>query len=1347
MVHRSDVLLLLQICSLFVDTVTQVMMRSQTVHGNVKIPSLHPPTLKASSHEGYIAESAEMGTTVRVSPSTFSDSLQIVVYDDDLKPGMPPAVYEYILTGLGSSIFAVDQRGYVYLNMPYISTDPPNPSKYQLHIEAREVNTTPVRSSEPISVTIHVIDMNDNPPHFSSSVYMANVSASGTDRPVIQIHATDNDAGKNAKINYHLVSVSDGAYNNFRYDNDAHQLNAVGNLKAGKRYEVVLKAVDGDGLSSQALIIVYAVPDYFQESTILNQKKASVERNQIAGLPNFSVTKSSLTATSESADPSETIQTYVTKISEAVSPYSIIFALGDDSTKGQVYHTITGGNEDNKFAISSEIGALITVSSFDREETSLYSLQIETRSSDSDQHLYWTIVQIAIADINDNAPIFTDPQPVRLRVEISDVFTFTPNMYVGQMNVEDPDDGDNGRVALRIAPPMDKLFSINDSGAVTVNGDLLSGHFGEHRMTVIAIDHGDPSLETRVNLIINIENALQSVSSNPIQLSTDSNLERTNLMPNSTFDSATPAMGNRDLEITDLITNMSSEITVAATTQTAIEIPTLRFAPVFDPSEITITVKENQANIELAKLHAYYMDNKPGSITYIILSGDPSLFNVNSFTGSLLLLRPLDMEEKTSYEIRVGTAEAAVLSTQSHFPYTALVIVDVADVNDWTPSFELDSYQFKVHAAAKLGTAIGQIVAYDQDRTASFFRFISTLFFANYLKENFEMKEIVLSAHKTVLFQAPNNEIRYRIKESNPNESYISVDPKSGLLTVTKDLRLLANKKILLNIEAEDGGTLKQSSETLASIDIEPEESVILTGTPSTFNVLFSSNKLQFARRNYSTSLSESVRSPHLLLVLPVLNKSANERFITCSIISGNYGGAFNISTGSEGNCELRTQALLDRETIDYYQLNVSVKTEQQVDYTIVHVTVLDEDDNAPKFIYNNDEYSGYFAALSTDASPFTFVTTVQAEDADLKNSSAIVYSVDPFSVDSKYFMVDMTGGKIRTKMSALQIMEDSQKNYFNFRVIACDSTLTGKKLCSKAEIFVNIISNSNRFILSVLNSDVKTAEREIAKVLREFTGPCKLLILESMEEKQSNTKKQKHIDMCWFAVNPATKRSCKVAEYSKLFDNITIRTVAAKLKPQIVIDGIRIYLKSMLGKNALFFTNFKTASVAMIVLAVSVAVGALIGICAICLCYMRHRMKRCLKREYPNVNQIPKFGTIFLSNPPAANSHDMLYETQMLEMPIEEEDGIMKGVGNGGGIAVAGHGILYSNGCDFDLEQTYRQNYAPNAMTDKRKFSAEENMFAVNERSGMHPQKSKKTQEIVIPAPDYPMDQKKSVC
>lgn len=65
----------------------------------------------------------------------------------------------------------------------------------------------------------------------------------------------------------------------------------------------------------------------------------------------------------------------------------------------------------------------------------------------------------------------------------------------------------------------------------------------------------------------------------------------------------------------------------------------------------------------------------------------------------------------------------------------------------------------------------------------------------------------------------------------------------------------------------------------------------------------------------------------------------------------------------------------------------------------------------------------------------FSHKFLIQAEDADSENSSVIVYSLDQFSMDSKYFMTDLTGGEIRTKMSASQMMDDSQKNYFNFRV------------------------------------------------------------------------------------------------------------------------------------------------------------------------------------------------------------------------------------------------------------------------------------------------------------------------
>ncbi|VDK41888.1 unnamed protein product [Gongylonema pulchrum] len=221
------------------------------------------------------------------------------------------------------------------------------------------------------------------------------------------VRATDNDAGKNAVIKYRIVSVSDGAYNNFRYDIASHQLIAVGHLKVGTQYQaqyliisVILEATDAGGLSSQALVIVRAVLDNSQNIAVPEHHSSAAANTRThiaAGLPNsFISDPQHASSPSENVGSSETVQTYVTEISEATPPHSIIVTLGDESMKEKMYFTITGGNEEKKFAINSETGTLITVNTFDREETALYSLQIEARSLNPDQHLYWSVVQIAI---------------------------------------------------------------------------------------------------------------------------------------------------------------------------------------------------------------------------------------------------------------------------------------------------------------------------------------------------------------------------------------------------------------------------------------------------------------------------------------------------------------------------------------------------------------------------------------------------------------------------------------------------------------------------------------------------------------------------------------------------------------------------------------------------------------------------------------------------------------------------------------------------------------------------------------------------------------------------------------
>ena len=51
-----------------------------------------------------------------------------------------------------------------------------------------------------------------------------------------------------------------------------------------------------------------------------------------------------------------------------------------------------------------------------------------------------------------------------------------------------------------------------------------------------------------------------------------------------------------------------------------------RLAPIFASAALKIFVEENEEQMELANLSAHYPDEGPGTITYVLLVGDQSLF-------------------------------------------------------------------------------------------------------------------------------------------------------------------------------------------------------------------------------------------------------------------------------------------------------------------------------------------------------------------------------------------------------------------------------------------------------------------------------------------------------------------------------------------------------------------------------------------------------------------------------------------------------------------------------------------------------------------------------------------------
>uniref|UniRef100_A0A3Q3F211 Cadherin domain-containing protein n=1 Tax=Labrus bergylta TaxID=56723 RepID=A0A3Q3F211_9LABR len=112
--------------------------------------------------------------------------------------------------------------------------------------------------------------------------------------------------------------------------------------------------------------------------------------------------------------------------------------------------------------------------------------------------------------------------------------------------------------------------------------------------------------------------------------------------------------------------------------------------PVFYPVQYFANVKENEPSGSfVTTVSATDPDlGRNGTLKYIITAGDSSKFRINSNTGKISTLVPLDREEKTAYQLQVTAADGGGL--RSHIQ--AIVTVTVIDTQDNPPVFSQRVY-------------------------------------------------------------------------------------------------------------------------------------------------------------------------------------------------------------------------------------------------------------------------------------------------------------------------------------------------------------------------------------------------------------------------------------------------------------------------------------------------------------------------------------------------------------------------------------------------------------------------------------------------------------------------------
>ncbi|XP_050716089.1 putative neural-cadherin 2 isoform X2 [Eriocheir sinensis] len=110
----------------------------------------------------------------------------------------------------------------------------------------------------------------------------------------------------------------------------------------------------------------------------------------------------------------------------------------------EVRYSITGGNRDGLFTIDQRKGIITLAAALDYEISNEHELVV---SAEGDMEVTHTVVQLRVTDVNDNPPVFLNPDPRITLVEEDDRDLPAP---VAKVMAVDADSRDAGRLVYRV---------------------------------------------------------------------------------------------------------------------------------------------------------------------------------------------------------------------------------------------------------------------------------------------------------------------------------------------------------------------------------------------------------------------------------------------------------------------------------------------------------------------------------------------------------------------------------------------------------------------------------------------------------------------------------------------------------------------------------------------------------------------------------------------------------------------------------------------------------------------------------------------------------------------------------
>ena len=414
-----------------------------------------------------VSENATIGSVVGSVTAITEGRSEISAYDHIVYRIRIPDIGEP-MDGSGSGIgndpfyFHIDEvTGEI---SSFIDFDRESQESYGFYVEAFNTNLSVAVANA--SVRIVILDVNDNQPVFSQSLYTAVIiQSTPRETSIAQVQASDLDTSVNAQIDYDIESGILG----FGVDSSTGEVTVVNTTLFTGQYSLTVLATDrgASPLTGSATLFIAVIPSAPGEVTFSEDEY------------NFTVLENS------------GIETFIGSV-QAVD--------GNSQNLTDIEYTFTYNT--NCLHIDPRTGDIrVFCLDLDRESQSRYEVVVlanHTGEQSNGSLIYGEVkVVIDILDENDNAPVFT-------RVVYSNIIldTFGVSAPVVTVKAQDADIGTNAEVSYELVgsnngtlTPDEIMFTLNEtSGDIFLSNDMVLP--GDYRLIVLARDHGNPSIES-----------------------------------------------------------------------------------------------------------------------------------------------------------------------------------------------------------------------------------------------------------------------------------------------------------------------------------------------------------------------------------------------------------------------------------------------------------------------------------------------------------------------------------------------------------------------------------------------------------------------------------------------------------------------------------------------------------------------------------------------------------------------------------------------------------------------------------------------------------------------------------